>query len=137
MSDPGSNNLILIIWIALAFAGLFVMGSLVFLIVPSQCVPLRGVPPTTVGHQTQSRCGILDNTVDQEATHECGGPRAYGMLGTAAEWLSQLDRTTAVLRQCRRGLHCIPVCETGLPMGKIDNHGSLRERLPLLASQVH
>ncbi len=33
MSDPGSNNLILMIWIALAFAGLFIMGSLVFLIV--------------------------------------------------------------------------------------------------------
>ncbi len=32
MSDPGSNNLILIIWISLAFAGLFIMGSLTLLI---------------------------------------------------------------------------------------------------------
>lgn len=33
MSDAGSNNLILLIWISLAFAGLFVMGSLVILVV--------------------------------------------------------------------------------------------------------
>jgi hypothetical protein len=33
MSDAGSNNLILIIWLSLAFAGLFIMGSLVMLIV--------------------------------------------------------------------------------------------------------
>jgi hypothetical protein len=48
MSEPGSNNLILIIWLSLAFAGLLVMGSLVVMIVllsafaPSQ---LAAVPP--------------------------------------------------------------------------------------------
>jgi len=33
MSDPGSNNLILLIWISLAFAGLLVMGILVIMVV--------------------------------------------------------------------------------------------------------
>jgi len=48
MSEPGSNNLILIIWLSLAFAGLMVVGSLVILIVllnayaPSQ---INAVPP--------------------------------------------------------------------------------------------
>jgi len=46
MSDAGSNNLILIIWLALAFAGLLVMGSLVFLIVLLNAFA-AGVPPTT------------------------------------------------------------------------------------------
>lgn len=44
MSDQGSNNLILIIWIALAFAGLFVMGSLVMLIILLNAFA-EGVPP--------------------------------------------------------------------------------------------
>jgi hypothetical protein len=48
MSDSGSNNMILMIWITLALAGLFIMGSLVLLIVllsafaPSQ---IAAVPP--------------------------------------------------------------------------------------------
>ena len=48
MSEPGSNNMILMIWITLALAGLFIMGSLVLLIVllsafaPSQ---IAAVPP--------------------------------------------------------------------------------------------
>jgi hypothetical protein len=33
MSEPGSNNMILMIWLSLAFAGLAVVGSLVMLIV--------------------------------------------------------------------------------------------------------
>jgi len=33
MSEPGSNNLILLIWISLVFAGLLVVGSLVILII--------------------------------------------------------------------------------------------------------
>jgi hypothetical protein len=49
MSEPGSNNLILLIWLSLAFAGLMVVGSLVILIVlltayaPSS---LLAIPPT-------------------------------------------------------------------------------------------
>ena len=51
MSEPGSNNLILIIWLSLAFAGLMVVGSLVMLIVllnayaPSQLAAIEPVVP--------------------------------------------------------------------------------------------
>jgi hypothetical protein len=51
MSEPGSNNLILIIWLSLAFAGLMVVGSLVMLIVllnayaPSQLAAIEPVIP--------------------------------------------------------------------------------------------
>jgi hypothetical protein len=45
MSDAGSNNMILIIWISLAFAGLLVLGSLVMLIVLLNAFA-AGVPAT-------------------------------------------------------------------------------------------
>ena len=51
MSEPGSNNMILMIWLSLAFAGLMIMGSLVMLIVllnayaPSQLAAIEPVVP--------------------------------------------------------------------------------------------
>jgi hypothetical protein len=51
MSEPGSNNMILMIWLSLAFAGLLVVGSLVVMIVilnayaPSQLAAIEPVIP--------------------------------------------------------------------------------------------
>jgi hypothetical protein len=51
MSEPGSNSLILMIWISLAFVGLIIMGSLVMLIVllnayaPSQLAAIEPLVP--------------------------------------------------------------------------------------------
>jgi hypothetical protein len=51
MSEPGSNNMILLIWLSLAFAGLLVVGSLVVMIVilnayaPSQLAAIEPVIP--------------------------------------------------------------------------------------------
>jgi hypothetical protein len=44
MSEPGSNNLILIIWISLVFAGLMVVGSLVIMIVLLTAYAPTGIP---------------------------------------------------------------------------------------------
>jgi hypothetical protein len=46
MSDSGSNNLILLIWLSLAFAGLMVLGSLVILIVLLTAYAPSGIPAT-------------------------------------------------------------------------------------------
>jgi hypothetical protein len=44
MSEPGSNNLILLIWISLVFAGLMVVGSLVIMIVLLTAYAPTGIP---------------------------------------------------------------------------------------------
>ena len=44
MSEPGSNSLILIIWISLVFAGLMVVGSLVILVVLLTAYAPSGIP---------------------------------------------------------------------------------------------
>ena len=46
MSDSGSTNLILLIWLSLAFAGLMVLGSLVILIVLLTAYAPSGIPAT-------------------------------------------------------------------------------------------
>ena len=44
MSEPGSNNLILLIWISLVFAGLIVLGSLVVMVLLLTAYAPTGIP---------------------------------------------------------------------------------------------